>query len=248
MRISLSDSLARVDYAPTPKPAKIANNTFRYRRADGTEVIRLHTTDIIEKRPDGRVILNSGGWKSVTTKDRLNSYSGYSVGSKPGGAAAHYRGVWFVRDRSTGAETPFYDGIILPDAFENPAKGEKAAKAAAKLKKEIKAFVDATIPDGARLPEPNGGDCWVCSMFEREAVKPATDGLGRNVNSTTLDSEHIKSHIKERYMHGSLIWNALAAAGYRHPEFAFGDRPLFDAKRVRQVVSRYLKKRMGLPV
>ena len=57
------------------KEAKIiANNTVEYIKPDGTKVIRLHHTDILEFPPRGGVIFNSGGWKTVTTKSRMNEF------------------------------------------------------------------------------------------------------------------------------------------------------------------------------
>ena len=50
---------------------KIANNTTL--RRDGDEfVVRLHYTDIVRYHADDTVTLNSGGWQTVTTKQRMN--------------------------------------------------------------------------------------------------------------------------------------------------------------------------------
>ena len=73
-------------------------------------VVRLHLTDIIETLPDGRVRLNSGGWKTVTTKDRFNKYTPYRVWSD--------KGTWYVHHE--GAKAPFFDGMLLPDAINQP--------------------------------------------------------------------------------------------------------------------------------
>ena len=95
---------------------KIANNTWEYHR-DESRFIRLHNTEIIEFKPDGRVVLNSGGWRTVTTKARFNRFTPYGVYQK--------NHEWFVlkpRDpphhwHRDGA-IPFYDGMVLPDAFK----------------------------------------------------------------------------------------------------------------------------------
>lgn len=70
-------------------------------RLDGGIVIRLHRTNVVTFRPCGRVILNSGGWRTVTTKERINRYSGIHVWSE--------RGVWYADDH------PFSDGMIFKD-------------------------------------------------------------------------------------------------------------------------------------
>jgi len=61
---------------------KLQNNTYLERHlercfSEGTEysfTIRLHNTDILRFFADGRVELNTGGWNTVTTRDRLSSY------------------------------------------------------------------------------------------------------------------------------------------------------------------------------
>jgi hypothetical protein len=56
-----------------PRKAKIANNTWL--RGSGTDsdpfVITLHVTDIVTVTP-GTVAFNTGGWKTVTTKERMH--------------------------------------------------------------------------------------------------------------------------------------------------------------------------------
>jgi hypothetical protein len=57
---------------------KVANNTYAERRWPDI-AIRLHDTDVVTLHPDGSITLNTGGWYTVTTKDRLNSYLPFGV-------------------------------------------------------------------------------------------------------------------------------------------------------------------------
>lgn len=52
---------------------KVGNNTYLIRRDDEEIALRLHATDILTFCPD-RVIYNTGGWETVTTKARLNAW------------------------------------------------------------------------------------------------------------------------------------------------------------------------------
>ena len=52
---------------------KIGNNTFEIIYKDGNRAIRLHKTDIITFGATA-FILNTGGWSTVTTKDRINKH------------------------------------------------------------------------------------------------------------------------------------------------------------------------------
>jgi hypothetical protein len=48
------------------------NNTAISRNADGSIVVRLHSTDVVTVATDGTVTLNTGGWNTVTTRARMN--------------------------------------------------------------------------------------------------------------------------------------------------------------------------------
>lgn len=62
--------------------------------------VRLHKTNVVTFHSDGSIVLDSGGWKTVTTKDRMNRAlpEGWSVYSD--------RGVWYLDQR--GAK----DGMV----------------------------------------------------------------------------------------------------------------------------------------
>jgi hypothetical protein len=220
----------------------IERNTFRYATTDNREVIRLHHTDIVESLGNGRFRLNSGGFKTITTKDRMNHGlrlfdSKFYVYSE--------RGLWFVQERHSERQPiPFRDGMVIPDSFDLPAerkRAERAGAAALKLKARISAFVCETLADGSELPVPNGGDCLLCwaDIASMDSDRNATFG----------SPDHIESHVKEKYMHGSLIRAAFRSAGltdYAMRLYCYSGRP--DHKRVRQIVRKYIGKRLGLVV
>lgn len=87
----------------------IENNTRVESRYDAFAV-RLHGTDVATYRPDGWVILNTGGWHTVTTFDRLNRYAPapWRVASDGKGGRMLYR--------SGRAITPFVDGLSVHES------------------------------------------------------------------------------------------------------------------------------------
>lgn len=227
------------------KPKRVANNTFRWTRDDGAVITRLHLTDVVETLPDGRVKLNSGGWKSVTTKDRINAGlpAGYGLYSD--------KGVWtvFRRTDDSADRVPFVDGMILPDAFTKPherAKADRAAKAERALKKAVAAFVCEALPDGKPAPQPSDGDCWYCAMFEREeSATPAKfRGGAEDRPAKVTNNEHLMKHIEEKYMPGWLVVNAFRAQGYQDSGIGYWINSK-DQKVTRSVVKRFLLKRLG---
>jgi hypothetical protein len=82
---------------------KIGNNTYAEILHDDTVAIKLHNTYVVKINPNGTYTLNSGGWQTVTTKDRINQYSPVRVYQR--------KFEWFVT--INGKEYPFIDGMVV---------------------------------------------------------------------------------------------------------------------------------------
>lgn len=85
---------------------KIANNT--YLSMDGNNcVITLHATPIVTILPDNSYVLNSGGWRTATTKNRINHclYREVEIYQKDF--------VWWVESKEYPEVRPFRDGMII---------------------------------------------------------------------------------------------------------------------------------------
>jgi len=69
---------------------RIAHNTYLERTGEDEVSVRLHSTYIVRFRADGTTRLDSGGWLTVTTKERMNRYlpAGFRI--------AATRRVWFL--------------------------------------------------------------------------------------------------------------------------------------------------------
>jgi len=144
------------------KSRKVGNNTFEWTDSDGNRHIRLHMTDVATFKPNGDVILNSGGWKTATTKTRITEYV-------PGIMVYSDGGVWYVTDGNWHSENrvPFIDGMVLKRGnVTPPTRTQQAAIAREHKRKDaINKFV-AGIDELEEMPEPDTGDCWGCAMFE----------------------------------------------------------------------------------
>lgn len=96
---------------------KLANNTKVYRvmlrgyygLVDEIHV-RLHNTDIVSYREDGIITLNSGGYQTTTTKQRMNQLL------PPGYGISQTKFKWYLR--TPEGEVPFVDGMTLTPAGE----------------------------------------------------------------------------------------------------------------------------------
>lgn len=82
---------------------KVGNNTYAEILHDNSVGIMLHSTYVVKIHPDNTYTLQSGGWQTVTTKDRINQYSPVRVYQR--------KYEWFVK--INGKEYPFMEGMIV---------------------------------------------------------------------------------------------------------------------------------------
>lgn len=204
---------------------KIDNNTYLKRRAGDAIAVLLHETDIVTFCADGRTVLNSGKWRTATTKDRLQKFAPVHVWQQ--------KGIWYVGENWNAAPlSVFYDGMIIdPDgAVIDPRKFDGRVL---RIQKELKKYLKV-LRELDELPVPDNGDCWYC-LFRNEE--------GETMGDLSEDVSHLENHLHSNYIHGSLIFNALEAAGYREPGFIFqyGSRD-----QIVRAVSRYFKRKLGV--
>ncbi len=92
------------------KGGKIDHNTFLIRLDADTYGVRLYATVILRIHRDGTYTLNAGGYRTVTTKDRINNFGPRCVAS--------VKGEWVVWSRGDGSKdktAPFVDGMRVDD-------------------------------------------------------------------------------------------------------------------------------------
>lgn len=123
---TLSGRVSPLDRIPTSYPAATAylgnrdyrtcgNNTGVLRQSDGSIAVVLHRTPVVTFHRDGTARLTTGGWRSVTTKERLNRVlrpHGFNVYAK--------RGEWrlsvpesYGLSPLAGQDIDFYDGMTV---------------------------------------------------------------------------------------------------------------------------------------
>jgi hypothetical protein len=85
---------------------KVGNNTYAYIEHDGSVAIELHGTKVVVIYPNGLYKLNSGGYRTSTTKKRINQYSPVKVYQK------NY--TWYV---NAGNEPEFEDNMLVTNEY-----------------------------------------------------------------------------------------------------------------------------------
>lgn len=225
----------------------IANNTRVIRRSPTTIAIKLHNTDVITFFENGSIQLFTDGWKTVTTKDRINRFApaGISVYSE--------RSIWYLRigDWQSGKKYLYQDGMVIThDRHITDANGKaikEHSKAVEKRKRSQLRKIDnyirkflAKLNDG-KIPAPSGGDCWYCLAYNGQPIaekmhkgevingqielKPMTD-------KSNIPTDHIQSHINSNYFVPTLLWNAIKSEFYDadgvfgNPNMTYGLAPI----------------------
>jgi hypothetical protein len=226
MKKTKKQMLENLEY-DTSRPVKmLKSSTLEYYKQDGSRVIRLHNTDILTFFPDGSCQFNSGGWRTVTTKSRMNEYgpSGVRIDQE--------KGMWYIFDGNISH--PFFDGIIwTPEGIRHDRHMVEELSRVKHYTKLINEYVDE-IKKLKELPLPSPGDCWICM----------TGGS---------NTDHLINHLEEKYIHGTLIYNALKDRGYQYPEIFFQranpaaviqGRPISAS--VIHAVRNYFKSKLGI--
>lgn len=96
---------------------RVCNNTIvatiMFPDDDGVIVVQLHRHKIVQFHPDGRIILDSCGFRTVTTKSRINKCLPEGIGL----SQVKFKWViWSHIDKFK--DIPFVDGMDLDEALE----------------------------------------------------------------------------------------------------------------------------------
>lgn len=83
----------------------IGNNTELVRKGGGDIAVELHGNEVVRFYGGGEVGLSSAGYKTSTTKDRLNRYTPRGVN------IVQRQGTWYLKRR--GNKVPFEDGMTI---------------------------------------------------------------------------------------------------------------------------------------
>lgn len=167
------------------------------RHNDGSIAVKYHATDVITFAPSGSVTLNSGGWHTATTKEKMVKYL-----PKPW-TIYQARGVWYLRDFQTGKEYPFSDGITIGKRGKVSGVGIVPD---ANLPKRISRYATdfANAWAEGKIEAPSGGDCWYCALRDMATGKPMGDGR---------PDSHFSEHMDEGYYVPSLMVTAIEEIG-----------------------------------
>jgi hypothetical protein len=189
--------------------------------------IRLHSTDVATVAPDGTITLDTGGWLTATTKERIHAAlpAPWRLWQE--------RGRWYVSD---GVHRYAYaDGMTVnPDTglvtgYLPETETERQDREIRQTRSAIRRFVKGiTADDIVRQWENSGGDCLLCRFGETSCLE---------------------THVSENYFHATLAHRAIESAGYPSPDvimamtYASAQRGEVDTL-LTHALSKYLRKHL----
>jgi len=200
-------------------------NTVEYLTRDGKRIIHFHHTDILIFSGDS-VRISSGGWRTITTKERINKFlpDGLRLGSMGG--------FWAISSRNGGSFTfkdgMVFDGLHCVDSTRTNADYKKYLV----FKKAVNKYVDnyCKLLFSGKMELPGAGDCFICHF-------------------SSSSDYCIFSHIKENYLVPSLIWNAMQKDTYYLPyikQLQTGDiSKILFKKEIRRIFRKFLLSKLS---
>lgn len=204
------DNLYKFITAGRSKNSRTLENNTTARLDNEHIIIKFHNTDIMEIFPDNTTILNSGGYKTHTTKDRINKYL-------PEGFVLYQeKGLWFISYKWQQTYL-FADGMIINPDLTVTGSGvnqKELLKLRSDIRKYAKGFITALL--AGKVKKPYAGDCFYCHMRGVESHKP--------LGEITKDTKHLLSHFDKKYFVGSLLYRAVEL----YPVSIAGQSVLYD--------------------
>jgi hypothetical protein len=203
------------------KTKLLERNTIKAWYPDGTTIIRYWDTDVVTINPDGSIVLKSGGFMTNTTKRRIEDNTKIRIIQR--------NSIWYIcRNiheypslKDFGSMPLFYDGIHISDDGKILSGIKVSSESVIKqFKKDLKKLTDKITKE--HIPYPDAGDCLIC-RFDMAKQKATPD--------------HLIAHVKEGYLHGSLIALCLNLCGFKpavHMRLKFDDN---IRRCVRKVIS-----------
>jgi len=210
---------------------KIAGHTYIVQVGE-SYAVRLHETNIVTFHKDGSIVLFSGGYRTRTTKERMND----ALASR-GVQITQEQGLWYVNSGDT--KSLFTEHFTLSDGGVIPQNNDAATRIAKqKIDKlvsvYIKGFINHIVEAG--IEEPDSGDCWNCLL--KDAAHPERpDPMG---------VDHYLHHFEEKYYVPALFANAVMERHYGNPGFVvemMRHDPDFRKREGTLILQKFFRKR-----
>lgn len=214
---------------------KWANNTYAERRNDSTIAIKLHDTDVVTYHRHSpfragasgieAVVLTTGGWLTVTTKERINGALDYGI------RVSSNRGTWEVYLGGYSNPTDivrFTDGITFESMHGawTPVErtllpGEDRARQDrhnTSMRRLINRYITGLTDERLQVALSHGSNPNTCVMCRAHTRVPHTAAPDRQrvvtIGDAMDDTQHLVEHLHQGEYPFQLLYAAVAERGY----------------------------------
>lgn len=227
----------------------IANNTRIIQIDDGTIGIKLHDTFVVKyysnelsgvKIHEGDTIqLDSGGWKTVTTRDRINRFSPlhvwteksvmyvsqsnwYEIHNNPNESKIyHFEDRMFFQPDGTVWKKDV-NGIPVELKPYSKKDEQKKRKQLNKIDTFIRNYVNKLT--NGKMEQPGNGDCFYCQGESNPGCTIQFGTLTKDEGFTPgINPDHLWEHINRKYYVPSLIFSAIRSECYNSEDSMWGN-------------------------
>ena len=226
-----------------------AGYATRIQRREKNIAVVHHATDIVTYRRDGTILLDCNGWRSKTTKERLNVFTPFGV------EIYQSSGVWYLAIQHE--EHVYEDGMVLSTdplgVVSDQVDKDEHKKVVNNLVDRINGY-SKLCANSIPLDVPSAQDCWYCHLLTEE---------GETLGDSIKGNQHLELHMDEEYVVPSLVWQALKESGADPRSHLYGCLVFADmtnAKElsimatyrettkelVQRAVARFMKKRFAI--
>jgi hypothetical protein len=182
-----------------PEVKLIDRNTIEYVDQWGSRRIRLHNTDILVFPKAGGFTIDTGGFNTVTTRDRLNKFlpAGWLVFTDKG--TIYLSNIHRDDDSWSGTLPTGFVRTVEVDAkghaHSDSVEGDREAE-----KRKIDAYMKAWAKRGLPTADESKGDPWIALLQDSS-------------NRHKVDREIMLDWVDSQYVFRGLYGLALAYAG-----------------------------------
>ncbi len=233
---------------------KLGNNTWGYMAPGGLLEITLHKTVILRATPNGSLKLDSGGYKTVTTKDRLNEYLPAWYQIYQAGGVWHL--VHFLTTYHYGGEMEdfvFADGMVINAGFAevHGAADQGEVQRLELLGQRINAYAKqyAAAMVRGKVHPAIAGECVACLFPEQH------QGQTRHLEEHIQDNLFVPAILKNAMEYKGNMLSPVAreflhtvwyGEGHVPTQGELGYTGVIAEKQVAAVLKAYLRKELGL--
>ena len=212
------------------KTSRPAENNTRVIRLDASTVgVRLHETIVIRFTGEGAITLDSGNWRTVTTKERMNAYlpMPWRVYSE--------KGQWRFYNMQTRESWGYADGLtVLPDGTVTGTLPPDKEREEKENRKAVKAYARGYVDALAKGQTDNDNPCEECVDHFDDGRIPDTAHLWGHIRAKeypytlseyltyTAHSPHLSSFARDTWYPYTLAgrigevdaWSSIAKRQY----------------------------------